>query len=121
MTLKSGLMVVMKILKQIEFLHSRRIIHRDIKPANFLMGNPRDKFNKYEIYLVDFGLAKKYCRKNGQHIADRTGRSMTGTIRYCSLNVHMGREQSRRDDLEAIGYMMVWLVKGKCSRCFLTF
>jgi serine/threonine protein kinase len=87
-------------------------LHRDIKPANFLMGNPRDKDNKNEVYLVDYGLAKKWCGKNGDHIVERKGRSMTGTIRFCSVNMHQGIEQARRDDLEAIGYMAVYMVKG---------
>jgi hypothetical protein len=76
------------------------------------MGNPKDKLTKHEVYLVDFGLAKKWCKKDGQHISERKGRSMTGTIRFCSLNMHLTCEQSRRDDLEAIGYMLVWMAKG---------
>lgn len=111
------LMLMNKILKQIEFVHSRRILHRDIKPANFLMGHPKDKKGKKEVYLVDFGLAKKWSRRSGEHIVERKGRSMTGTIRFCSINVHLGIEQSRRDDLEAIGYMGVWMAKGNLPWC----
>ena len=67
--------------------------------------------------MIDFGLGKKFMSSKGKHVEFRIGRSMTGTARYASINAHMGYEQSRRDDLEAIGYMMVYLVKGKLPWC----
>lgn len=100
------LTLTIRIIKSIEYIHNLGIIHRDIKPNNFIIGND------YKIYVVDFGLSKKWF-KNGQHIKLNVGRSMIGTARYTSKNIHCGIEASRRDDLESIGYMMVYLSKGR--------
>ena len=73
----------------IEFIHSKRIIHRDIKPDNFVLGgkNYEDK-----LFIVDFGLAKKYMNSLGEHIKYREGKGLTGTSRYTSINTHLGIE-----------------------------
>ena len=105
------LMIIDQILTRIEYMHSKNLIHRDIKPDNFLIG----RGNKRNIiYAIDFGLCKKYRdSKTKLHIPYRDGKSLTGTARYASINNHFGVEQSRRDDIESIGYMMVYLMKGR--------
>jgi len=100
-------LIAEQVLRRIEFLHSREIVHRDIKPENFMFG-VHDKI--HHLYLIDFGLSKKYY--DGKHLQQRTKLSLTGTARYASINAHRGIEQSRRDDLEAIGHMFMYFLRG---------
>lgn len=95
--------------QRIEFLHSREFIHRDIKPENFLIGIGK---KSHLVYTIDFGLAKRYRDpKTGLHIAFKDNRGMTGTARYASVNAHNGCEQSRRDDLEAVGFVICYFIR----------
>lgn len=109
-SLKTVLQIADQMLERADTLHSRHLIHRDIKPANFVIGVGENAAN---VFCVDFGLSKRYRHpKNLHHIPHRDGRSLTGTPRYASINNHLGIEQSRRDDLESIGYVLIYFLKG---------
>uniref|UniRef100_A0AC34QTF4 Protein kinase domain-containing protein n=1 Tax=Panagrolaimus sp. JU765 TaxID=591449 RepID=A0AC34QTF4_9BILA len=99
-----------QMIARIEYIHSRSYVHRDIKPDNFLIGRAK---NASKIYIVDFGLAKKYRDpRTHVHVPFVSNKSLTGTARYASRNAHRGYEQSRRDDLEALGYVLVYFLRG---------
>lgn len=107
-TLATVLQIADQALRLLERVHSCSLLHRDIKPENFLLG-----LSDTALHLVDFGLAKQYRDEATHcHIMYREGKRLTGTPRYASVNAHLGIEQSRRDDLEALGYMLVYFLKG---------
>ena len=109
-SLKTVLMIVIQILDRIRHLHIHNYIHRDIKPQNFLIGKGE---NDHIIYLIDFGLAKRYREEyTNFHIPLRQNIKLTGTLRYASCNGINKKELSRRDDMESIGYLFIYLLKG---------
>ena len=110
-SIKTIFQIGYQMIQRIEYIHSKGYIHRDIKPGNFVIGRG-DKKNI--IYIIDFGLSKRYIDKNtNKHIPYKEGKGLTGTSRYVSLFTHYGIEQSRRDDIEGIAYNLIYFAKGK--------
>lgn len=109
-TYKTVLLLADQLICRIEYIHARCFIHRDIKPDNFLMGIGR---RGSQVNVIDFGLAKKYRDpRTHLHIPYRENKNLTGTARYTSVNTHLGIEQSRRDDLESLGYVLIYFCRG---------
>jgi serine/threonine protein kinase len=110
MTVKTTVLIAEQVIQRTEFMHSKGFIHRDIKPENFMFGI---NAKVHHVYIIDFGLSKMYWDKFKQaHNPMKQKLSLTGTARYASINAHKGFEQSRRDDLEAIGHMFLYFLRG---------
>ncbi|KAJ3055272.1 Casein kinase I isoform delta [Rhizophlyctis rosea] len=108
-TLKTVAAIALQAIYCLDYMHSKRLLHRDIKPDNFLMGLGK-KGNI--LHIIDFGLACSFVDSYGHHIKERSGLSVIGTERYCSLTSHNGISQGRRDDLMSPGYVLIYFCRG---------
>uniref|UniRef100_A0A6B2L6I2 non-specific serine/threonine protein kinase n=1 Tax=Arcella intermedia TaxID=1963864 RepID=A0A6B2L6I2_9EUKA len=108
-SLKTVLLLADQMIDRLETLHKRNVVHRDIKPGNFVMGTGG---NASKVYLLDFGLAHLYRNSDNKHIPYDDNVPFRGTHRYASINAHDKIEQTRRDDLESLGYVLIYFLKG---------
>ncbi|KAK4243484.1 casein kinase [Corynascus novoguineensis] len=109
-SLKTVLLLADRLISRMEYIHTKSFIHRDIKPDNLLMGSGK---HGNQVNVIDFGLAKKYRDpKTRLHIPYKENKNLVGTARYASVNAHLGIEQSRRDDMESLGYVMLYFLRG---------
>jgi serine/threonine protein kinase len=107
-SLKTTLQIGINVLDLLRTIHEAGLIHRDIKPDNFLLS--LSDTNK-KINIIDFGLCKSYLN-NEKHIEMKQTSSLIGTPTYASINAHNFMELSRRDDLESLGYMLIYFYLG---------
>lgn len=108
--LKTVLMLADQILDRMEYLHAKNVVHRDVKPENLLLGLGR---KCDQVQIIDFGLATRYKDLTTlEHVPCRQIGRLVGTARYASVSSHMGMELSRRDDLESVGYILVYFLRG---------
>lgn len=97
--------LMLKTIDIIEHIHRFFVLHRDIKPANFMIKDG-------DIFLIDFGLSTFYLNENGEHYPNKQNNTIIGTPKFVSINIHMGHQYSRRDDLISLGYMYVYMILG---------
>ena len=110
-SIKTVCLLAIQMISILEHIHNKGVIHRDIKPENFVLGKENERNSKH-LYLIDFGFSK-FFDKNGLNDIVTDKKNLIGTPRYASINALRGIEQSMRDDLESVGYILVYLLKGK--------
>ena len=109
-SMKTTLMIILQCLDRIKDIHEKGIIHRDMKPDNFVIGY---KGKEKLIYLIDFGLSKIINNNEKKNILQKKEKIIMGTMRYISMNAHLGNEQTKKDDLESLAYIVVYFIKGE--------
>ena len=108
-SLKTIILLAISMIDCLKYIHNCGFLHRDLKPDNFVIGYTDIK----KLFCIDFGISTKYLTKNGNHKPFSNNKKFCGTARYASIAAHKNEEQSRKDDLESIGYILVYLYKGK--------
>ncbi|KKF93576.1 hypothetical protein CFO_g4072 [Ceratocystis platani] len=111
-SVKTVCMLGIQMIDRIKCIHERKLIYRDIKPQNFLMGRPGSD-EEDEVFIVDLGMCKEYIdpiTKN--HISFGGSRALSGTVQFLSNSAIQGFQQSRRDDIESVCLVLIYLLKG---------
>ena len=107
--LKTVTEIGIQLINCIRQVHNKKIIHRDLKPENIVVGSG---VNNNKVYIIDFGISKLFCDKNGQHNPLKKNKNFLGTTRYAPIAAHDGFEQCQKDDLESLGYVLFFILKG---------
>lgn len=105
-SLKLVLQIGLQIISILQSIHDKGLVHRDIKPDNFLLGNSDN--NKKQIYIIDFG----FCKSLENVTNAKKTNGLIGSLTYASLNAHKYTELSYHDDLESLGYMLIYFYQG---------
>lgn len=105
-SLKTVLMLAEQLINRIAYLHSRNIIHRDIKPENFVVDYG---VQTKVVRVIDFGLSLKFQ----EAIPYEENQTFTGTAKFASINTHLGIQQAHRDDMESVGFILIYFIRGK--------
>ena len=108
-SLKLVLQIGIQIINLLKMIHDKGLVHRDIKPDNFLLGLQK---KNTQIYIIDFGFCKTYLNDN-KHIEIQKTNNLIGTSNFASINAHQFITLSRRDDLESLGYMLIYFYFGQ--------
>jgi casein kinase I family protein HRR25 len=107
-SLKLVLQIGIIIVELLRTIHDKGLVHRDLKPENFLLTL---KKTDNKIYIIDFGFCKSYLIDN-KHMPEKRSKNLIGSNTYASINAHNFLELSRRDDLESLGYMLIYFYLG---------
>lgn len=108
LSLSTTLQIGIQMVRLLKFIHTSQLIHRDIKPDNFLFGNGEQQ---EQLYIIDFGFCKKYKRNS---LPSKTS-NIIGTPKFASISAHELNELSRQDDLESVGYILIYLFMGELA------
>jgi serine/threonine protein kinase len=109
-SLKTVLALAAQGVRILEHIHAHRVLHRDIRPEGLWMGAGE---SAHQLFLLDYSASKRFVDPETlAHIPYAEGKEIVGSVRFASINAHLGLEQSRRDDLEMLGYVIVYLANG---------
>lgn len=114
--IKTAIQIGLQMIDRLEALHKLGYLHLDIKPDNILLGSSnRTRLESSTIFLIDYGISKKYLDEYGDHIPENTIVPFSGNVLFASKNAFMQIEQSRRDDLISLCYFLAFLLNAELT------